>query len=464
MAKSMKMNVLTREEKEFTRERSNDQIKVFRNQDPTLHPFQRAREYTRALNATKLERSFAKPFVYALDGHVDGVYCMSRVPVNLTHLLTGDGSGELRLWHLGSRVSLWKAPAHQGRIRGITCDPYGELAFTAGTDRTIKCWRVNHGVDSSANILASDGSHETKLAVAEAANVYVGQSQFLAVDHHRAASVFATGGAQVNLWDHERSDPVHSFKWGADSVHAVKFNCVDTNILLSAASDRTMVLYDVRQKTPLKKVVMEMSTNAVCWNPMEAFTFTSANEDHNLYTFDMRKLDRALVVHEDHAGAVMCVDYAPTGKEFVTGGYDRCMRIFAADAGHSREVYTAKRMQRIFSVQFSADNRYVLSGSDDTNIRVWKARASESLAVQLPRERAAANYQEKLKERFSGIAEIARISKQRKLPSAVANMRKTKHIMRQSAARKHANVVKHAKEGTVKEVAPKARKIVKVIK
>lgn len=33
---------------------------------------------------------------------------------------------------------------------------------------------------------------------------------------------------------------------------------------------------------------------------------SQANEDHNLYTFDMRKLQRALKVHKDHVSAV-CV-------------------------------------------------------------------------------------------------------------------------------------------------------------
>lgn len=37
---------------------------------------------------------------------------------------------------------------------------------------------------------------------------------------------------------------------------------------------------------------------------MEAFNFTTASEDHNCYTFDMRKLDRALNVHQDHVSAV----------------------------------------------------------------------------------------------------------------------------------------------------------------
>ena len=39
-------------------------------------------------------------------------------------------------------------------------------------------------------------------------------------------------------------------------------------------------------------------SNAVAWNPMEAFNFTVANEDCNLYTYDMRKLATASCLHK----------------------------------------------------------------------------------------------------------------------------------------------------------------------
>lgn len=38
-------------------------------------------------------------------------------------------------------------------------------------------------------------------------------------------------------------------------------------------------------------------------------------------------------------------------------------------------------MNRVFAVNYSSDATYVLSGSDDTNIRLWKAKASEQLGV-----------------------------------------------------------------------------------
>jgi WD repeat and SOF domain-containing protein 1 len=123
---------------------------------------------------------------------------------------------------------------------------------------------------------------------------------------------------------------------------------------------------------------MSMSANALAWNPREPFNFAVASEDHNVYTFDMRRLNHSLMVsccfmhcrsllscpsclqvHKDHVGAVMDVSFAPTGKEFVTGSYDRTVRIWASDAGRSREIYHTKRMQRVFTVQVSMCKSHV---------------------------------------------------------------------------------------------------------
>ena len=47
---------------------------------PELHPFEAEREYQRALNAVKLERVFAKPFLGSMDGHRDGLTCLAKHP------------------------------------------------------------------------------------------------------------------------------------------------------------------------------------------------------------------------------------------------------------------------------------------------------------------------------------------------------------------------------------------------
>lgn len=51
------------------------------------------------------------------------------------------------------------------------------------------------------------------------------------------------------------------------------------------------------------------------------------------------------MIHKNHISAVLDIDFAPTGKEFVTGSFDKTIRIFGFNGATSREVYHTKRMQ-----------------------------------------------------------------------------------------------------------------------
>jgi len=66
---------------------------------------------------------------------------------------------------------------------------------------------------------------------------------------------------------------------------------------------------------------------------------------------------------------------------------------------------------RVTSSIFSADARFVLSGSDDGNVRIWKAKASDKLGVVTARERAAMEYRNSLKERWRVDSEVDRVAR-----------------------------------------------------
>jgi len=438
-----KIKILSRNPDDYLRETKRDIHKVPRNYDPSLHPFEAPREYTRALNAAKLERVFAKPFLGSLDGHKDGVHAMCKHPTKLSTMISGSCDGEVRLWNLPKRKCIRTLNAHDGFVRGICCHPSGEYFFTCGDDKTIKQWKL----DSE-----SEGMHEP-------INTVLGKSVFHSMDHHWRDSVYATCGDEVNIWDEERAEPVRTFNWGVDSVQHVKFNPIETHILGATASDRGVILYDMRGATPLRKVILKLKSNAIAWNPMEAFVFTVANEDYNLYTFDMRKLDMPLNVHMDHVSAVIDVDYAPTGREIVSGGFDKTVRIFQVDKGHSREVYHTKRMQRVMCVRWSLDNKYILSGSDEMSIRLWKAKASEKLGVLRPREKVALEYGEKLKEKFQHHPKVKRVIRHRHVPKSVVHAAKEHKEIRMSKKRKEGNQRLHSKAGAVPFIAERKKHI-----
>lgn len=63
-------------------------------------------------------------------------------------------------------------------------------------------------------------------AAEEAVLQFQGRNAFRAIDHHWRENLFATAGAAVEVWSHERSEPVNTFSWGADAVLSVRFNPV----------------------------------------------------------------------------------------------------------------------------------------------------------------------------------------------------------------------------------------------
>ena len=53
----------------------------------------------------------------------------------------------------------------------------------------------------------------------------------------------------------------------------------------------------------------------------------------------------------------------------------------------------------------------MLSGSDDGNVRIWKARASDKLGIVTARERAAMEYRDSLKERWKMDVQVGKVSR-----------------------------------------------------
>eukprot|EP01025_Chloroclados_australasicus_P028296 TRINITY_DN2804_c0_g2_i1.p1 TRINITY_DN2804_c0_g2~~TRINITY_DN2804_c0_g2_i1.p1 ORF type:complete len:450 (+),score=40.17 TRINITY_DN2804_c0_g2_i1:57-1406(+) len=444
----MKVKTIVRVEEQCSRECIGDHFRAPRNLDPVLHPLATQIEYKRALNAAKLNKVFAKPFICALP-QGDGVYCLGKAPKGIQSIISGCGDGLLSVWDLASQRELKKLVGHKGIVRGVAVNPDGDAAVSCGDDCSVKLWKVPFSPIEQGPVSCQD------FPIAE----FKGKFAFRGIDHHWNESIFATAGARVDVWQHERSEPISSFEWGADTVVSVRFRPSEGEVFGSTGSDRSIALYDLRSGTPIRKIIMQTRSNSLAWNPMEPMNFVVANEDTNLYSYDMRHLDTAMCVHKDFTSAVMDVDFSPTGREFVAGSYDRTIRIFKKQGGHSRDIYHTKRMQRVFAVKFTMDGSYVVSGSDDMNVRLWKAEASKPLQKLNQRESNKQQYNEALLKQYGAFPEIKRIARHRHLPKPVYKMKQTQAEMRQSQKRKEDNLIAHSAPGSIQKKSERKKKI-----
>ncbi len=426
-----------------------------------MHPFERAREYTRALNATKLERMFASPFIAQLGkGHVDGVYTMAKDPESLQRFASGSGDGVIKIWDLTSREEMWNVQAHGGMVKGM-CWTKDLKLLSCASDKSIKLFDP-YNTTSGATPVAT----------------YLGLAAFTGVSYHRNLPTFAASSSVISIYDLSRasSAPLQTLHWptSTDTINTLAFNQIETSILASAATDRSIVLYDLRTSSPLSKTILSLASNSISWNPMEAFNFAVANEDHNVYIFDMRNLKRALNVLKDHVAAVMDVEFSPTGLELVTASYDRTVRLWDRAGGHSRDIYHTKRMQRyktanaigrlswlfrVFSAKFTPDSRFLLTGSDDGNIRLWRTHASNREGIKSARQREKLEYDEALKERYQHMPEIRRIRRHRHVPKQVKKAAEIKGEELSAIKRRRENERMHSKKGLIKRRSEREKMI-----
>ncbi|WVR08583.1 hypothetical protein IAU60_005638 [Kwoniella sp. DSM 27419] len=478
-----------------------------RNLAPHLHPFQKPREYTRALTAAKMDRMFAKPFVDALGGHQDGVYCLGKDPRRVAVVAGGGGDGEVIVHSLALRRPLLKIPnAHKGMVGGICWtseahDGKRGMITCGKLDGTVKIWRSDafapglrdkeafEGsefasgsgsagyLDSAGAIgesgfefdeeegggLSIDASKRDALGQnLEPTMTYTSKNGFNSIDHHRTDAVFATASTTVQIWDETRSAPLSNLAFGSslETVAAVRFNQSETSVLASVGNDRTMCLYDIRTGKAERRIVMQFKSNAISWCPTLPTQMLLASEDHNLYTFDIRNLDSPHQIYKGHVGGVMGCDWSPTGEEFVSGSYDRTIRLWNRESGKSRDVYHTKRMQRVFDVTYTPTADFVLSASDDGNVRIWKNNASKKIGPVSTKERQAMEYRSKLVERYATEQGVRSVKDRRHVPQSIHNAQKLKREMIESRKVKDDRRRSHTRAGREKPKAERKKTVI----
>jgi WD repeat and SOF domain-containing protein 1 len=450
----MKLKTLHHDASTFAVARPGGMTPVVRSSASHLHPLLIERERQRALNAVKLERMFAKPLVAAMAGHTDGISTLARCRTSLAPIISGAYDGELIVWSAGTKQPvLRKAGAHTGAVKGVTTSLDDRLIFSGG-DRKIFAWdldleRFAYGMSvDDAKEEAATGRTAGPLSVRHGYETTHGAISCL--DAHWSVHEFACGsGGVVELFDPQRSKAKTSLE-GSESIIAAKYNPSEAYLIAASTQSGWVLLYDTRTSAAVSRLQLRGRGNGLSWNPREPMNLGIASEDMNGYMFDIRKLDEARQVYKGHVGAVMSIDWSPLGKEVVLGSYDKTVRIYKSWEEKAREVYFTKRMQRISGVCYSGDGRYIFSASEDMNVRIWKTRASEKLGVISEREKKAMGYRDKLKDKFKGDEEIAKISKFRYVPKFIKNQGKQRSEMFASHKRKDDNKEKNQK-GFVKE-------------
>jgi WD repeat and SOF domain-containing protein 1 len=175
---------------------------------------------------------FAKPFLTQLgNGHVDGVYSLCKDKNSLSTIASGSGDGVIKVWDLTSREESWRTAAHTNIVKGMTFT-HDKKLLSCGTDG-IKLWDPYNSEANSAPLSTwQEGGPYTSLSF------------------HRSSNAFAasSGAGCIRVWDLDHSTAPQTIQWPSftDTITDVCFNPVETSIIGSVATDRSIILFDLR--------------------------------------------------------------------------------------------------------------------------------------------------------------------------------------------------------------------------
>lgn len=300
----------------------------------------------------KKKKMISRNFLESLSGHRDSILKIVPHNNNSSLILTGSSDGELRFWSMSFRKNFHIIKAHSRSIKGLSIDHNGKVALTCSDDCTLKLWNISNPGKKPLFFFNST-------------------TPFTSLCSHPKNGFYLTGNRGILLWDQENFKPMQKFGFDSNSVSAIKFNNFEFNLFAAAYSDRSVNLYDMRLQSPIKKILLKMRTNEIIWGKNNCWEFFTANEDGNVYLFDIRNIGKVKKIFTGHSMPVTSVDMGKLHSVLVTGSLDSKLMLFDIARSAKPITYFCQRMKRILSVAMTNDENYFLSGSEDGNLRLW---------------------------------------------------------------------------------------------
>jgi WD40 repeat protein len=342
-------------------------------------------------------------------GHDYSVRSVSFSPTGKV-IATASDDETAKLWHLQGNC-LKTFARHNHSVNSVSFSPTGEALATAAYDNTAKLW------DLQGNCLKTFTGHNdwvtsvsfslTGDAIASASDDKTaklwdlqGNCKVTFTGHNywvRSVCFSPTGDAiasasydkTAKLWDLQGNCKV-TFTGHNYSVRSVSFSPTG-DAIATASSDKTAILWDLQGKCLVTFTGHNHSVNSVCFSPT-GDRIATASSDKTAKLWDLQ--GNCLVTFTGHHDWVNSVSFSPTGDTIATASYDGTVKLwdlqgylladFSGYKGNllKGEADFVELTSPIYSICFSRDGKFLITGSEDGNVRFWPIESLDELLAR----------------------------------------------------------------------------------
>ncbi|XP_068136798.1 autophagy-related protein 16-1 isoform X3 [Hyperolius riggenbachi] len=242
--------------------------------------------------------------------------------------------------------------AHDGEVNAVRFSPGSRLLATGGMDRRVKLWEIIADKCEAKGALTGSNAGITSIEF-DSAGTYL-----LAASNDFASRIWTVDDYRLR----------HTLTGHSGKVLSAKF-LLDNARIVSGSHDRTLKLWDLRNKVCIKTVFAGSSCNDIVCTEQ---CVMSGHFDKKIRFWDIRT--ECIVRELELQGRITALDLNPERTELLSCSRDDLIKIIDLRTNVVRQSFSAQGFKcgsDWTRVIFSPDGSYVSAGSAEGTLYFW---------------------------------------------------------------------------------------------
>jgi WD40 repeat protein/serine/threonine protein kinase len=301
-----------------------------------------------------------------LTGHSAAITSVAIAPDGL-RIATASDDQTARVWDLATGQEILRLRGHTAPVTCVAFSQDGLRIATGSDDQSVRVWDATSG------------------RVLRTLNGHAGSVKSVAFSPDGRWILSGSWDQTAKLWDAADSHELLTFKGHTDLVRCVDFS-PDGRSILTSSQDRTAKIWDLPGGDEPRTFEGDNGfIKSVAFSPDGR---TIAYGDYNGMVKVRDVSGKELLSFNGRIGPITSVAFSPDGLRLITGSLDQRAKVW--DAADGRELLTLNghgaAVRPIsftpegqpfrtgnFSVAFSADGKWIVTGSLDRSAKLWDA-------------------------------------------------------------------------------------------
>ena len=294
--------------------------------------------------------------------HSGGVQTVAYSPVNPSLFASAGDTGAIKVWNLHNDT-VTTLGRHADTVNSLAFSPDGNFLASGGDDYVLKVWNVHH---------------KHHIATCEQITDWT-RSQVKAVTFSPNGSMMATGGRHAKLWDARTYNEIVTLRH-TDWVWAVAFS-TDGRLLATGDNSGQVTVWDLQTQRSITRIPADSNAvYAVQFSPDAQILAGAGYEGKvKLWKTPNWKPHGTLTSNS----TISDISFSPDGSTLTGTGYES-VNLWQVDSGEKSATLTG-HSGWVKAVAFSPDGNAIMSGGEDTTLRLWDVTPYRSITPDMVR-------------------------------------------------------------------------------